>query len=76
MAEGRQRDAWERHSVLLCLLANVNRQAKKRPFKPEHFNPFAKRDKDNDVVITKENIYMLKRELRDLPVVKVGKGKR
>jgi hypothetical protein len=34
MLEQRQRDDWDRHSVLLCLIANANRDPKSSPFKP------------------------------------------
>lgn len=41
MADGRRRDEWHRASHLLTLIANVNRDPKKRSaFKPEDFFPF------------------------------------
>jgi hypothetical protein len=45
MAEGRSRQAWEHTSALLSMLANVNRNPKKRskPFSPAEFNPFGQR---------------------------------
>ena len=45
MAEGRSRQAWEHTSTLLAMLANVNRNPKKRskPFSPAEFNPFPQR---------------------------------
>ena len=47
MAEARERSEWSRTSVLLALIANAHRDAKKtRPFKPGDFDPFAGREKD------------------------------
>lgn len=46
MAEGRQRDAYARHSSLMALMANANRDPKKgRRLRPEDFDPFAARDR-------------------------------
>jgi len=41
MAEARDRQLWAHTSSLLALVANVNRDVKKRPrpFKPADFNP-------------------------------------
>jgi len=44
MAEARGRDAWAHTSVLCALIANVNRDPKRRPraFRPADFDPYAK----------------------------------
>jgi hypothetical protein len=43
MARGRQKSEWAQTSTVLCLLANANRDKKRRPypFEPDDFNPFA-----------------------------------
>jgi hypothetical protein len=45
MAEGRSRADWGLCSSVLAMIANVNRDAKKRrkPFAPSEFNPFSGR---------------------------------
>ena len=41
MADGRGKAEWGRMSVLLAMLANINRDPKKsRPAKPSDFNPY------------------------------------
>ena len=47
MAEGRSRAAWERTSAIMALIANANRDRKRKPspYKPDDFNPFAKKQK-------------------------------
>ena len=46
MAEGLGRERWTHTSVVMALIANVNRDPKKtRPFKPEQFNPYANTDR-------------------------------
>lgn len=43
MVEGRNAEAWSHTSSVLALIANVNRDPKKRrAFKPADFNPYAK----------------------------------
>jgi len=61
MAEGAQRERWQRTSCILALIANANRDPKKgRRFKPADFNPFAPRRKAG-VPLTADNIGLLKR---------------
>jgi hypothetical protein len=51
MAEGRQRDEWGRTSSLMAIIAEANRDKKKRsrPFKPSDFNPFAQHVKQEPI---------------------------
>ena len=63
MGEGRERAEWSRLSVLLCLLANINRDPKKsRALKPADFDPYVKLDAGGTdaVLITKANIGVLR----------------
>lgn len=43
MARGAGMQVWEPSSEILCLLANINRDTKKRraPFKPSEFNRYS-----------------------------------
>jgi hypothetical protein len=50
MVDARQRDNWDHTSMLLALTANCNRDPKKRPLKPDDFNPFAVAKKTNQHV--------------------------
>ena len=60
MAEARRKDAWDRTSTVLALIANVNRDPKKtRAFRPKDFNPYERRGKSG-MPITKGNIGVLK----------------
>lgn len=47
MAEGREEREWSRTAVLLALVANVNRDTKKRPkpYTPDEFNPYSKKNR-------------------------------
>ena len=62
MAEGKAKDAWQHTAAILALIANVNRDPKKkRPFMPADFNPyFEKTSRPDVIVVTKENISLLK----------------
>jgi len=68
MADGRQRDAWNRTSHVLWILAEINRDPAKRarPFEPQTFNPYADEDRPPDsakpgIPITADNIHVLKK---------------
>ena len=51
MAEARSRDNWAHTSVVLALIANVNRDPKKtRAYKPSDFNPYSAGDKRNKAI--------------------------
>lgn len=43
MVEAARGEAWHHTAYIVCMLANVNRDPKKRPrpFTPEEFNPLA-----------------------------------
>ena len=61
MAEARRKDAWDRTSTVLALVANVNRDPKKtRAFRPKDFNPYERR-RGSGMPITKANISVLKK---------------
>ena len=62
MAEGRSREAWNRASAAMALLANIHRDPKKRrAFRPGDFNPYETADRrPGGIRLTKENIGLLK----------------
>jgi hypothetical protein len=63
MADGRGRDEWARTALLCSILANCHRDPKKkpRPYSPSEFNPFMRKAvKDNTILITKENVHLLR----------------
>jgi hypothetical protein len=49
MAESRSRDEWNRTACTMALLANLNRDPKKRaPYKPSDFHPLERERKAPD----------------------------
>ena len=42
MAEGLDQQQWRHTSSLCAILANANRPAKRRAYKPDDFNPYVK----------------------------------
>ena len=45
MAEARSRDEWNRTACTMALLANLNRDPKKRaPYKPSEFHPLERKE--------------------------------
>jgi hypothetical protein len=61
MAEGRQRHNWARTSHVMALVANANRDPRKtRTFRPSDFDPFAETSSHAGVVITQENVHLLR----------------
>ena len=61
MSEGKSRENWQHTSAILCLIANVNRDPKKsRPYRPSDFNPYESRKYSDAVVVTKDNIDVLR----------------
>jgi hypothetical protein len=61
MLEGRSKSNWSHTSAILCIIAEVNRDSKKKPspFKPSDFDPHAKAA-SKDVVIPKVKMKDLK----------------
>jgi len=61
MAKSRLRAEWAQTSEVLAMLANANRDQKKKPspFKSSDFNPFAQKWK-HGIPITRDNIHLLK----------------
>lgn len=60
MSEGRSRERWTHTSMVLSLIANVNRDPKKgRAFTPSDFDPWATADRRSQVV-TKDDLTMLR----------------
>lgn len=67
MAEGHGEDAWGRASALLCLLANVHRDHRRRAYEQSDFNPFARpkqapRLKGKEAVATLAEAFGIKRK--------------
>lgn len=59
MADARRKEAWDRTSTVLALIANVNRDPKRtRAFRPADFHPSRRRK--TGVPITAANIGLLK----------------
>ena len=63
MAEARQAAEWQRVSALMALLANINRDPKHTPFKPEDFNPYAQDASSGTVTINKEEAILLFKQI-------------
>jgi len=62
MAEGRVDAEWNHTSAILAMLANVNRDPKKRgPYRPEDFHPLKRRGSSQGIRITRQNIGLLKK---------------
>ena len=62
MAEARSREAWNRASAAMALLANIHRDPKKgRAFRPSDFNPYETASRrPAGLRLTKANIGLLK----------------
>ena len=64
MAEGLGRERWAHTSLLCALIANGNRDSKRtRPFKPADFDPYARQDRRERVIVNSESLAMLKEAL-------------
>jgi len=60
MAEAHGRDVWTRHGELVWMLAITHGDPKKmHNLRPEDFTPYG-RERDNGVLLTSENIDLLK----------------
>lgn len=64
IADGRRRDAWQRHSVLLALTWNANQTDKAKCKTADDFDPYEQRQQRRR--ITAKNIHLLK-VLTELP---------
>ena len=63
MAEAKARERWSHTSSLMALIANCNRDPKRRarPFRPDEFNPLVgRRPRTNGIPIRADNIEDLK----------------
>ena len=57
MADAARREAWQHTAWLSAMIANANRDSKKKPspFQPDDFNPMAARDKKADAIVVDES---------------------
>jgi mitochondrial fission protein ELM1 len=62
LAEGQGRERWAHTSLVCSILANANRDPKKRrkPYKPDDFNPYSETMREDYVVVNKDNIGLMK----------------
>ena len=61
MAEGLGRERWAHTSLLCALVANANRDPKRgRPFRPTDFDPYARQDRRERVMVDEESLAILK----------------
>ena len=67
MAQSRSQDNWNHTAALLAMMANVNRDRKKKPtpFKPADFSPYVSGTKKTGMAVTSQNIGMLKQAFVD-----------
>ena len=64
MAEGLGRERWAHTSLLCALIANASRDpGRTRPFKPLDFDPYARRERRERVMVDEESLAMLKEAL-------------
>jgi hypothetical protein len=62
MAEAKLRQDWNHTSSILALMANVNRDSKKKSsFKPTDFHPMENKKKDSVIHDTRLGFQMLKK---------------
>lgn len=60
MADARGRLEWAQTSMLLALIANVNRDPKSPAFQPSEFNPYERRQKAGTVGIDALKVFLQK----------------
>ncbi|MCY2927782.1 MAG: hypothetical protein NT031_20555 [Planctomycetota bacterium] len=62
MGDFRNRQEWSRTANIMALIANCNRDPKKRPapYTPGDFGPYAKTPSRNGILVTKDNIDLLR----------------
>jgi len=75
MAEGRSRAEWSYTSSILALIANTNRDKKRKPtpFVPADFNPWSKK---RDVRIPVKGVRVLKQVFVDGRKSQPGQGRK
>jgi hypothetical protein len=56
MVEARRQEAWQHTSWLAAMIANANRDPKRRPqpFMPDEFNPMVKRKRRPGAIVANE----------------------
>jgi hypothetical protein len=59
MAETKQRTDWDHTASILALIANANRDPKKRhqPYQPKDFHPFSARNKDETIRMSQADAF-------------------
>ena len=62
MTEGRIRQEWNHTSTVLAMIANVNRDRKKRsrPFEPREFHPMERAKQETGLAVRSGDISVLK----------------
>lgn len=63
MARGRRRQAWDHTAGLMALMANLNRDPKRRPqpYQPDDFHPLIAKRKTTGVKLTKASFGQFKK---------------
>jgi hypothetical protein len=72
MAESRSQAEWSRTSAIMCLIANVNRDPKRKstPYKPSDFNPYIASSQSKPKLMAKVKMS----EVKDLLMGLAGKA--
>lgn len=69
MAEAKERAAWGRAAMVACLIAETNRDEKKKsePFTPDDFNPYAdntdRANNDDRMELSNEQVFELMKKM-------------
>ena len=67
MADFRNREDWERTANVMALIANCNRDPKKRPspYSPAEFGRYARATATAGITVTKETIGLMRAEFEN-----------
>ena len=67
MADFRNREDWERTANVMALIANCNRDPKKRPspYSPGEFGRYARATATGGITVTKETIGLMRAEFEN-----------
>ncbi|MCY2927920.1 MAG: hypothetical protein NTV86_00210 [Planctomycetota bacterium] len=67
MADFRNREDWERTANVMALIANCNRDPKKRPspYGPGEFGRYARATSTGGITVTKETIGLMRAEFEN-----------